>query len=569
VELRRYLALAWKWSWLLVLGVLVGGGVAFLVSRRQTPIYSAQATVLVDQRPSGVSLTSADIFNSQLLAKVYSQLVTSSEVLAQVAQDLSVSFMDTRTAVSAEAPVDSRLINIMVTSTDPEVAAAVANETARVFATKVRQQQTGDAATFEDELKSLLADVQASIAERQQTIARLNGRPPDLSEEQRSQQALQAQLELESLRDYARSLQLRLFDARSQADRGLAIISLLNPAGVPAQPVSPQVTRDTILGAVLGLMLMVGIAALREYLDDTIKTPDDVGAATPDIPALGAITRFSASSERSRRPSRLAVLQQPRSAIAEAYRVIRTNLEFAQSGKGTHKTFLITSASPREGKSTTAANLALVLAQTGQRIILVDADMRRPSVHEVFGTPNTTGLSTLFLMETPNLHGLLRATEVENLQLLPCGPLPPNPAELLASPRMARVIDLLAAEADIVIFDSPPLLGVTDASVVAPRVDGVVLVVDSRRTRAGALKHAVEVLQRGHATVLGVVLNKVKALEGGDYYYYYSSYRSYAASPSSTNGNGANGTAAKGKGARLLGLRRTNAPDHDDRPRLN
>jgi capsular exopolysaccharide synthesis family protein len=186
---------------------------------------------------------------------------------------------------------------------------------------------------------------------------------------------------------------------------------------------------------------------------------------------------------------------------------------------------LITSALPGEGKSTTSANLAIAMAQTGRRVVLVDADLRRPTLHRVFDLPNATGLSTLFVMDNPSLAGLLRPTPIETLQLLPSGPLPPNPVELMASDRMTQIITLLTADADIVIFDSPPLLSVADSVTLAARLDGVVLVVDAGRTRSGVLARAAELLNQAQAHVWGVVLNRVKARSGEGYYYYYGDSR--------------------------------------------
>lgn len=544
MELRRYLAILWKWLWLLVLGTVVAGSVAFVISRRQTPMYATAANVYVSQSTSILGSATANIVSSQELASAYTQLVGSANVIARVESELGISLAETDTSISASSSRGSQIITLTVRSPDPELAATVANKTAEVFAEEVRGQELGDALAFEQELKDSLAQVQSGITEKQREVLRLSGRPADLSEDQRLQLLTAAQLELDSLRDYGRNVQLRLFDLRSQINRGLTNIRTLNPAGVPAEPYSPKVLRDTLLGALLGLILMAGVAVLREYLDDTLKSPEDVAAAVPEVSTLGAVGRFAMPSRKTRKRDTLAAqvpaARQPHSAVAEAYRMLRTNLEFAQSGGARPKTMLVTSSSPREGKSTTAANLASVLAQTGKRVILVDADLRRPTLHEIFGMPNNSGLSTLFVMDSASVGGLLRQADVEGLRILTSGPLPPNPAELLASRRMGEVLDLLTQEADIVIVDSPPLLGVTDASIIAARLDGTVLVVDSSRTRAGALQHAVQLLQRGNATVWGVILNKLSIHEGSQYYFY-ASYRAYAGEPSKGRGKGRGG----------------------------
>ncbi|MFN8559228.1 MAG: CpsD/CapB family tyrosine-protein kinase [Dehalococcoidia bacterium] len=220
--------------------------------------------------------------------------------------------------------------------------------------------------------------------------------------------------------------------------------------------------------------------------------------------------------------------------MADAYRIVRTNLEFVRAGRGRF-TVLVTSAKPEEGKSTTSANLAVILAQTGRRVALVDADMRRPSLHKVFGLPNKAGLSSLFLMDDPQPAGLLNQMPYDNLRVLTSGPLPPNPTELLASPRMERVLAALKDEAEIVVFDSPPLLGAADASVLAAQVDGVVLVVDAGRTRSGSVAMAATAVRRAQAPLWGVVLNKLRS--DSDAYYDQSPYygaRQVADDPSHT-----------------------------------
>jgi non-specific protein-tyrosine kinase len=276
-----------------------------------------------------------------------------------------------------------------------------------------------------------------------------------------------------------------------------------------------------LLAAVVGAMLAVGVAFLVEYLDDTIKTPDDVSRVS-GLSTLGAIAR---SREAAEGPGRQLIARlHSKAPEAEAYRTLRTNIQFCSVDKPV-RTLLVTSAMPTEGKSTTAANLAVVMAQTGQRVVLVDTDLRRPVMHKVFGVPNNTGLTTALLAgEKVSLDGQLQPTEVENLSLLTSGPIPPNPSELLGSQRMAHLVEQLSDEADLVIFDSPPVLAVTDAAVLGRQVDGVLLVVDAGETREPALAQATAELQKTGATVLGAALNKLDTRRGGYYYYYYYYY---------------------------------------------
>ncbi len=201
---------------------------------------------------------------------------------------------------------------------------------------------------------------------------------------------------------------------------------------------------------------------------------------------------------------KLVTLQEPTSPAAEAFRTLRTNIQFAALEKPV-KTLLLSSPAPDEGKSVTAANLAVTLAQAGHRTILVDADLRRPSQHTLWGISNDHGLTTMMLDKT-NGEAPLCGVEVEHLAILPSGPLPPNPADLISAPRMDEIIATLAAQADFVLFDAPPLLAVTDAILLGSKVDGVLLIVKAGATRRDHAQRAKEALQRANVRVLGVAL---------------------------------------------------------------
>jgi len=214
----------------------------------------------------------------------------------------------------------------------------------------------------------------------------------------------------------------------------------------------------------------------------------------------------------------LITLADPRSPAAEAYRTLRTNLTFAALDKPI-ETLVVTSAAPGEGKSTSLANLAVTMAQGERRTILVDADLRRPSLHEILGLSNDRGLTTMFVEPQALRRPPLAETDVENLLLLPSGPLPPNPADLLGSRRMEEVIAALRTRADMVLFDAPPVVAVTDAAVLGTKVDGVLLVVSAGRTRRDHARRARELLERVHVRVVGVVLtNAPRDVSLGGYY---------------------------------------------------
>lgn len=205
----------------------------------------------------------------------------------------------------------------------------------------------------------------------------------------------------------------------------------------------------------------------------------------------------------------LVTVSTPRSPISEAYRTLRTNLEFSSLDR-TLKTMVVTSPGPEEGKSTTLANLAVALAQAEKRVVLVDCDLRRPSQHQIFGLKNSVGLTTMMVDDEAMSSPPLQETEVPGLLLLPSGPLPPNPSELLGSRRMEEIMAILSERADMVLFDAPPIIAVTDAAVLSSKVDGVLLVINAGGTKREHAQRAKSLLAKVNANLVGAVLNNVK-----------------------------------------------------------
>ncbi len=220
------------------------------------------------------------------------------------------------------------------------------------------------------------------------------------------------------------------------------------------------------------------------------------------------------------RPSTLITITNPRSPISEAYRTLRTNLEFTSLDKPIHS-MVVTSASPEEGKSTTLANLAVAVAQAGKKVILVDCDLRRPSLHQIFDARNAPGFTDMMRDDALMSQPPLQETGVPNLFLLPSGTLPPNPAELLGSRRMSEVIAALQQHAEVVLFDAPPVIAVTDAAVLSSKVDAVLLVISAGKTKREHAKKAKALLDKVNARLIGTVLNNVKG-ETSLYQYYAS-----------------------------------------------
>lgn len=282
-------------------------------------------------------------------------------------------------------------------------------------------------------------------------------------------------------------------------------------ATVPSIPVSPNVPLNIALGALVGLALGIGVAVLRETLDMRIRNERDVEQVT-DVTILGGIVFDPKAQERP-----LIVHVDPRSPRAESFRTLRTNLQYLDVGR-TERSFVVTSSIESEGKSTTGANLAIALADAGSRVLLVDADLRRPKVADYMGLDGTVGLTDV-LVGRAELKDVIQPWGRGKLTVLPAGHIPPNPSELLGSARMMHYINEFNRAFDVVIFDTPPLLPVTDAAILAKNVGGAIIVVAAGRTHKGQLKAAVSALENVGASISGLVLTMLPT-KGPDAYGY-------------------------------------------------
>ena len=312
-------------------------------------------------------------------------------------------------------------------------------------------------------------------------------------------------------------------------------IRVVERAEAPRKPVAPRKARSYQVAVLLGLLVGIGLALGFEHMDNTFKTPEDVREQL-QLPFLGMVpdVGLKPTGPSTRGPQ---LIKSPNSAVADAYRVLRTNLIFSSPPDGTGRVILMSSANPAEGKTTTLANLAVALAQNGAKVLAVDADLRRPTLYQHFGVIKIPGLTDLIVGKSAASQAI-HSTKIEGLQLLPCGYLPPNPAELLGSPMMKQIIEALRAHYEWVLIDAPPLLAMADAPVLCPLVDGVVLVIAAESASKPAVARAVDQVQSVGGKIAGLVLNKVN-LERNSYYYsqYYGEYyRSYYAESAAKSG---------------------------------
>jgi len=512
VDFRRQLGIARKWLPLLVAGVVLAALAAFGLSSVQPRVYEARATLIVGQALQNLNPNVDQLNVSQRLSATYAAIATKRPALEAVINQLGLPQTPDELAkhVFAAAATDSTLLTITADDADPGRAAAIANTLSQLLISSspaIQGVQSDLQASIQAQLKATLEQINATQADVERLGALQSPTPANIS----TLENLQGRLV--TLRSTYASL------LSASAGSASNLLSVVEPAIANDTPISPRTLLNTLLAAVVGLLLALAVAAIVEYLDDRVKNADMVEEVA-GLSTLGTVGRMNIGRGRQEF-YRLATLINPRSGVAEAYRALRTNIEFA-SVDSPIRTLVVTSSRPHEGKTVTASNLAVAFAQADRRTILVDADLRKPGVHLMFGIPNEDGLTSMLRDEKVGVAAIAHATEQANLRIVTTGPLPPNPAELLGSQRMHRAVDRLKAEAEIVIFDTPPVQVVVDAVVMSSYLEATVLVVDVGRSRRGALRQSGEALARANAKLLGVILNRIPGVSrASDHGYYH------------------------------------------------
>jgi non-specific protein-tyrosine kinase len=472
---------------------------ALLLSLVWPKSYEAQATLIVGNATGSVTPTLDQALLGQRLSQTYAAVATQRATIVRVLQELNLDLdpEDVLKRVSASAPTESNLVQITVAAPTPEQAAVLANAIAN-DTIDTTPSVTGRDAETQAFIDRSLQDTQAQITETQARANALASKGPLTPAEE---------LLLASLQQRLATLQTsytQLLSLASSASANLA--TLTDPAVPPTRPASPNVVLNVIMAAIAGTLIGIALALAADHMDDSVKSSEDVERLV-GLPTLGSIGRQR--TDRSTKPFYLlSTLVYPRSAIAESYRQLRTNVGFASVDRQV-QLVLVTSPLAGEGKTAVASNLAVAYAQDGRSTILMDADLRRPGIHEMFRVPASPGLTNLLLDEKIRIVDVLVETSQPELLVLPMGEPPPNPAELVGSNRMAAILQSLRKLADVVVIDSPPLQLVADAALLAQHADGTIVVVDAGHTPTKALLESVDVLHRASVRLLGVVLNRV------------------------------------------------------------
>jgi capsular exopolysaccharide synthesis family protein len=596
----------------MLLGFVIGGGIGYYLSIRQTPIYQAQARFVI----LPAAQTTYDYYsylNNQDIVDTYAQLLTTEELLFQASEALG--FPVRKGQATAKQVDDTKFVVLTVKDPDPFKAATIANGLVSIMISQNENLQSVQFAAAEKNLQDRIDQAEEQIATLETQItqisdemlqsqiesvqlqmddvqAQVNNLKTDMAQIYPGSLAVENIADLKSLTEDLESLteeeiaQLTAYQTKldeitpilelyqeiytelvvlgqttgasnrnpTDLDRLKTTLNLyqqiyissinnletlklakaqntptvmqVETAAKPTVPISPKPTETALLGAAIGLLITAAIVFLIEFLDDTLKTPDEIKAIL-EVPVIGFIGELKQNSKKGEDALGVYVAKNPRSPVAEAFRSLRTNLEYS-SVDNPVKTILVTSSGESEGKSTIAANLAIVEAQSGKAVVIVDADMRRPKVHLQFSKPNRMGLSDVVTGKLGIDDVLKTYDQVENLSIITCGTIPPNPAELLGSERMSQTLKDLKMRFDVIILDTPPMI-VSDAQILSSKVDGLVYVVIPGQTRAITAMRPLEELRRIESKVLGVVANKIP--RNRDYYYggynYYSPYSNH------------------------------------------
>lgn len=444
MDLQDYARIVWRrWKFIAAVAALgvIGG---LMLGLTTAPRYTATTQLYVSVQGGDTTddlLQGSNFTQKQVTS--YTKIVTSPLVLNPVIDQLGLSKRadDLAGSVSASSPLNTSLINVNVSATDPAIAAATADAIANQFKDVIGQLET-------------------------------------------------------------------------PADGGSSTVkvSVVRPATAPVDPSSPNLKLDVALGLLIGLALGICIAILREVLDTRVRDADDVARVTT-ASVIGAI---GYDEDAPRHP--LIVQTSPHSQRSEAFRRLRTNLQFLDIADRPHS-IVVTSSLPGEGKSTTALNVAITLAEAGSRVALVDADLRRPSVAKYMGLEGSAGLTTV-LIGRAAVEDVIQPWGNGQLHVLPSGQVPPNPSELLGSTSMAQLLQKLTDNYDMVVVDTPPLLPVTDAAILAKLTGGALLVVGADKLHRNQLGESVGALETVGARILGIVLNRQARKQGDSYAYY-------------------------------------------------
>lgn len=569
MEIKEIISPLLKWWWLLLASTLVAAVSSYLAVSQQPSIFVAETTLMIgsaieDPNPSGNQL-----WLGQQLATTYADIAGREPVRQATMEMLGLTWLP---KYNVRPLNNTQLMVISVEDTDPVRVMAVANELAHqlILKSPTNSQDNLERQAF---INQQLDDLQVKIQDTQDDIT---DKQDELTNMVSARQIADAQNQIAAFQTKLNTLQSNYASLLSNTQQGaLNTLTVIEPASVPSKPVGPDIPMTVLSSLAIGFVLAAAAAYLLEYLDNSIKGPEDVKKLS-NLPTLAGIAHISGERYRDK----LITVKHPRSPISEAYRSLRTNIQFSTIDHPNRAVLLVTSPSPTEGKSVTIANLGVVLAQAGHKTLIIDADLRRPVQHRIFQLSNKHGI-TDFLLEVNEeeiqdqmqslLSWCVQKTDVDGLHVITSGALPPNPSELLGSEKMKKTLSSLSRIYNYILLDSPPGLVVTDAAVLSAQADGVILVLNADSTTKNQLQQIVGQFDgiNKKSGLLGVVLNDLTHKRDGYYYnyYYYKKsyyYREETAAYDMEGGNGSarvlNNKIMKGLSSIFNGSRSRNKP---------
>ena len=537
-DLRQYLTILRRRKASLVLIALAVTLGAYVLSATQKPIYEAGAQVLRETQPvDPLAQQVSSASQAQRLLNNEIRELESTKVREAVAKVYSgpVPVSAVKGALVAS---DADVIRVAASGGDPAEVARLVNTYVETYLNFRTEQQVTVLQGTSNSLRQKANDLSQQLAKVTAPLTALDAQIVTAPSSERNELQRRRDALSEELSPQLTSLQSQLAFYQQQLDRvELATgirrsgnLSVLNPASVPKEPISPKPLRNGAMGLVLGLLLGCGAAFAREHLDDTVRDKATLEAES-QLPTLGVIPRLP--RRHGRAINEVVTIGEHSSAAAEAYRTLRTSVKFL-SMEDDCRVFQITSATAAEGKTLTAMNLAVALTQAGDRTVVVGCDLRRPRLDSLAHAHEGPGLTSV-LVGDAELHEAVERHEEVGLSILRTGPIPTDPSELLSSPRTAALIQALRGAYDAVILDCPPLLPVSDALILAGYSDATLVVVSEGRTSRRNLGRALELLRQVNAPLRGTVLNATKSAGGYGYGY---AYDRYAQIPPSSNGSG-------------------------------
>jgi capsular exopolysaccharide synthesis family protein len=537
LDLRRFAAVLRRRAAMIIAFVVVAFVGVYLLTTLRPDEYAARSEVRVsDSASAEVFGTAAQKGDSDRLIANEIHLVLTNRIRL-AANDLMGPVSDEVTSVAAGRVEDTDIMQIDVTATSPEAAKTAADTYAEVYVARRQSETVRSYEERADQLTVAADNLSALIREIDEQL--ISGTVPEAQQGVLAAQRASYQTDASNYQSLASEAQVQ---AKIRAN-GIAIIE---EAELPEVPFAPNPLRDASLAAVVALVLASGLAILLDRLNTRVSSVEDVELLSDGVPVIGSIPIAAGPGRHLRQAlSRQRQLVKRNSPSAEAYRTLQTSLRFSSLGK-TKQRIAITSSSGGEGKTTVTANLAMVLAESGLRVVVVSADLRRPMIGEIFGVEESEkGLTSVLLGDAPLADCLMPVTfeSGRSLYVLPSGPLPHNPAELLGSAAFGTLLERIeAAGVDFILLDCAPVLPVADPLAVAQHVDGMVVLALCDRTKQSSLSETLERLNKVEADVIGVVLNGVRSRSGTPYQYY--GYTHFVA-PVAANGKG-NGDSAPG-----------------------